>query len=247
MATSQLQIQDRERELRNRHVKMKERLTEHTKNLKSLAIGETVYAQNQLGNFPRKWDKTGAIVECKPYDQYLVRLDGSRRVTLRNRKFLRAYTPWQNLGNQTPARAPESPQIIANDQHEKIVNETDDITQINHEVPPSVDNTPMETNPNTPYIRQDIDTSIRELPYIVGWNPEVQDFINRTEATNLTKPNKEPAWIRRVRPHNRRELWNKTLPLEKAKGIICVQNHEVHAMNWGEVYKHTHLNPSPWQ
>ena len=33
------------------------------------------------------------IVEVRQFDQYVVRVDGSGRVTLRNRKFLRKYTP----------------------------------------------------------------------------------------------------------------------------------------------------------
>ena len=49
--------------------------------------------QNQIGLHPKRWDKTGSIVEVKQYDQYVVSVDGSRRVTLRNRKFLRHYIP----------------------------------------------------------------------------------------------------------------------------------------------------------
>ena len=91
------QMEDREKALRKRHVQMKERLTEHTKTLPCLEPGKAVYVQNQLGNFPRKWDKTGVIVECRPHQQYVIRLDGSRRVTLRNRKFIREFTPWQEI------------------------------------------------------------------------------------------------------------------------------------------------------
>ena len=54
-----------------------------------------VFVQNQVGNKPRRWDKTGTIVECKDFDQYLVKMDGSGRLTLRNRKFLRKRTPLQ--------------------------------------------------------------------------------------------------------------------------------------------------------
>ena len=47
--------------------------------------------QNQSGNNPTRWDKCGVIVEMLPFDQYRVMLDGSRRTTLRNRKYLRPY------------------------------------------------------------------------------------------------------------------------------------------------------------
>ena len=36
-----------------------------------------------------KWDRTGVVVEVLPYDQYRVKVDGSGRVSLRNRQFLR--------------------------------------------------------------------------------------------------------------------------------------------------------------
>jgi hypothetical protein len=46
--------------------------------------------QNQTGNYPSRWDKTGTIVEIGPGPrQYHVRADGPGRVTMRNRKFLR--------------------------------------------------------------------------------------------------------------------------------------------------------------
>ena len=52
-----------------------------------------MWIQNQTGPHPTKWNKTGVVVEVKQHDQYLVRVDGSNRLTLRNRKFLRKYTP----------------------------------------------------------------------------------------------------------------------------------------------------------
>ena len=83
----------REEALRNRHMRAMERWSEHTKRLSPLKIGDAVRIQNQTGQFPNKWDKTGRVVEVKQFDQYVVRVDGSGRVTLRNRKFLRKYVP----------------------------------------------------------------------------------------------------------------------------------------------------------
>ena len=83
----------REEALRNRHMKAAERWSEHTKQLPPLIVGNTVRIQNQTGQFPKKWDKTGRVVEVRQFNQYVVRVDGSGRVTLRNRKFLRKYTP----------------------------------------------------------------------------------------------------------------------------------------------------------
>ena len=83
----------REEALRNRHQKMCERLSEHTQHLPPLKVGDCVRVQNQRGPHPTKWDKSGIVVEVRQFDQYIVRLDGSGRVTLRDRKFLRKYVP----------------------------------------------------------------------------------------------------------------------------------------------------------
>ena len=74
-------------------MKAAERWSEHTKSLTPLKVGDMVRIQNQTGNFPTKWDKTGCVVEVRQFDQCVVRVDVSGRVTLRNRKFLRKYVP----------------------------------------------------------------------------------------------------------------------------------------------------------
>ena len=58
-----------------------------------LNLGNIVSLQNQAGPRAKKWDRTGVVVEVLPFDQYRVKVDGSGRVTLRNRQFLR------NLGH----------------------------------------------------------------------------------------------------------------------------------------------------
>ena len=86
----------REEALRNRHMKTAQRWSEHTRRLPPLKVGDTVRIQNQTGPYPNKWDKTGMVIEVRQFDQYVVKVDGSGRVTLRNRKFLRRYTPVQS-------------------------------------------------------------------------------------------------------------------------------------------------------
>ena len=83
----------REQALRNRHMKAAEKWTEHTKRLPPLKVGDKVRIQNQTGQHPNKWDKTGTVVEVKQFDQYCIKVDGSGRVSLRNRKFLRKFIP----------------------------------------------------------------------------------------------------------------------------------------------------------
>ena len=43
--------------------------------------GDNVFLQNLVGNHPRRWERTSKVVECKEYDQYLVKVDGSGRTT----------------------------------------------------------------------------------------------------------------------------------------------------------------------
>jgi hypothetical protein len=88
-------LQAREEALRKRHMLAAERWSEHTKRLPQLTVGDHVFVQNQTGPHPLKWDKTGQVVEVRQHDQYVIRTDGSGRVTLRNRKFLRKYTPFR--------------------------------------------------------------------------------------------------------------------------------------------------------
>ena len=83
----------KERAMRCRMIGNCERLDEHTRPLTPLRIGDQVLIQNQRGPHPTKWDKSGMIVDAKPYDQYLVKVDGSGRLTTRNRRFLRTFLP----------------------------------------------------------------------------------------------------------------------------------------------------------
>ena len=85
----------REEARRNRHMKDAERWTVHTRRLPPLAVSHHVRIQNQTGPHPNKWDKTGIFIEVSQFDQYVVRVDGSSRITLRNHKFLRRYVPVQ--------------------------------------------------------------------------------------------------------------------------------------------------------
>ncbi|KAK5915526.1 hypothetical protein CesoFtcFv8_001108 [Champsocephalus esox] len=79
--------------LRTRMSRTTESLGTHSRPLRPLALGERVFLQNQQGPSPHKWDRSGIVVESPGHDQYRIRVDGSGRLTLRNRRFLRAYTP----------------------------------------------------------------------------------------------------------------------------------------------------------
>ena len=85
--------EDREKALAKRQYKTREKLNEHVKELKPLQVGQSVLVQNQSGNHGKRWARTGTVVETGPGPrQYAVRMDGSRNVSLRNRKYLRSFT-----------------------------------------------------------------------------------------------------------------------------------------------------------
>ncbi len=105
-------LADREETLQKRHSKDHDRWSEHTRTLPQLMIGDLVRIQNQTGQFPNKWDKTGCIVEVRQHHQYLVRVDGSRRLTLRNRQFLRRYHTKSTSYSKDMSMDPPAQQFI---------------------------------------------------------------------------------------------------------------------------------------
>ena len=73
-----------------------EKLSQNTRALQPLKVGDVVQVQNQVGCRPSKWDITGTVIDVGKYDQYTVRIDGSGRMTLRNRKFLKKIVPYSH-------------------------------------------------------------------------------------------------------------------------------------------------------
>ena len=88
--------QKREEAFLKRHYANAEKVERGARVLKELNIGDHVYIQDQYGNSPRKWSKSGVIVESAGYDSFIVKVDGSGKVTRRNRQFLRRFTPFQS-------------------------------------------------------------------------------------------------------------------------------------------------------
>ena len=80
---------------------------EHSKELKPLKCKTQVIIQEQ-----GRWFKIGRVVEVLPNRQYLVRLEGSGRLTLRNRRFLKPlqqtpkFIPSPSVPNNPPKYAP---------------------------------------------------------------------------------------------------------------------------------------------
>ena len=85
----------RDEALKQCHMIHKDQWSEHNKALIPVHIDDRVRIENQNGHHPKKWDQTGIVIEVYLFHQYLMRIDGSGRQSLRNRnrKFLRKYIP----------------------------------------------------------------------------------------------------------------------------------------------------------
>ena len=81
----------REQALAKRHAREHEKWQQHTQPLPPLQVGDHVYLQNLTGNHPRRWERTGVVVEVRQFHQYVVRVDGSGRLTIRSRQHLRKF------------------------------------------------------------------------------------------------------------------------------------------------------------
>ena len=81
----------KEEALRSRLVRTCEKLEKGSKELEPLREGDTVFIQNQDGSKPLKWDREGTVIHTGQHDQYLVRVHGTGRLTLRNLRFLRKF------------------------------------------------------------------------------------------------------------------------------------------------------------
>ena len=141
----------REKAMAHRHQLGHEKWSEHVTKLPALKVGDKVFLQNQVGNHPRLWERTGTVVEVLQHDQYRVRVDGSGRVTLRNRKYLRLYIPFRS----SPP-VPSSPTLPV----------TPVVTpRAPAQLPPATPRVPAPAQPVTPVTPpQQPQASPRELP-----------------------------------------------------------------------------------
>ena len=86
--------EQREKALARRHRDKGAELARGTQDHLPLEPGTVVMVQNQVGRSANKWDKSGVVVAERGNSQYQVKLDGSGRVTLRNRAFLKRIVPF---------------------------------------------------------------------------------------------------------------------------------------------------------
>ena len=83
----------KEQAIKSRLIKSCEHLEQGSRELPSLREGDQVLVQNQNKSNPRfkKWDQQGTIIALDGNDQCLIKIHGSGRVTLRNRRFVKKF------------------------------------------------------------------------------------------------------------------------------------------------------------
>ena len=174
----------KETALRTRFTKSSEALNEHARALLPLSVGDRCFVQNQTGTAPIKWDRTGIVTGVLPHDQYVVKVDGSGRVTKRNRRFLRAFKPASTKIEPPPRTALQ----------EALPNRCLLCNPVVPADPEIQDRVPIEA----PAAPAQPDCTLDEcLPNVV--DEPVEPLLPKTPPT---KPQTIPAALLRILPHN---------------------------------------------
>lgn len=64
--------QEKEAALRTCFHCTSESLASHARPLQPLRLGDKCYVQNQAGNYPKRWDRSGTVLESLGHDSYIV-------------------------------------------------------------------------------------------------------------------------------------------------------------------------------
>ena len=167
--------------LRARFIKTTERINQHSRDLPPLEPGTRCFLQDQTGNSKKRWHCTGVVLEVQPHDKYVVKVDGTGRVTTRNRRFLRMYKPYST---ERPFLLPDA-------------SDHDPLNNHSHTLPrPEADEAPVVDVDRTPDVLPDASKDQTLLP-VVNEQP------SPAETCPRTLPNKSvPLAVRRLDPHN---------------------------------------------
>ena len=144
----------RELAFRTRVQRGAERWTQNTRDLRPLKPGMRVMLQNQhgAGKAAKRWDRTGLVLDDLGHNKYRVKVDGSGRVTDRNRQFLRQFTP---VTHSQPGPRPDyhqpvvdpEPQIIPSQSPAPVLRDPEPVV---HEPEPNPVIIPQTPTPSIP-------------------------------------------------------------------------------------------------
>ena len=130
---------NREKSLSRRNARLIEKYNRTAHTLRPLLKGQIVSIQCTNN---ARWSTTGQVIEILPHNQYRIRVDGSGRITLRNRRFLRKL---ETLVTPHPILSPSNgtPILEGNDESKApALQTTDSETAPQPPLPPSSTNQP---------------------------------------------------------------------------------------------------------
>ena len=199
----------KEKAMRARYTRTTEKLGAHSRALSPLKNGMKVYVQNQQGHQPNKCDRSGTIVNVECNDLYLIKIDGTGRLTLRNRRFLRIFVPGTAaIGDPLPWQRVSSPTLVCH-QPALVTSPPDRIREL--QASPSLSQctpeltvlppTPEAENPFAP------DKPAVAEPYIstdrvaMAVTPSPTTTLQKVPAAVLTTPEPTPTASRVPRTH----------------------------------------------
>ena len=183
------------------HAKSAEYYNKHTQVLPPLTPGDRVLLQNQMGNHPNCWEKTGLIVETLGNRLCQIKVDGSNYITLRNRCFLRKITPFAPSTRPLPQIPPTMPELLPLQQEK-----TDFMPQ---EVPTRVTQSPPMLPEKTSPAEMDTQVETTTEPISHTLPPSPLSATPPSPAV-IAKPSETPPVQRSQRP---RSPWRNLSPV----------------------------------
>ena len=197
---------NREKAMAKRHSREHEKWSEHTNVMPPLRVGDYVYVQNLVGNHPKRWERTGIVVEVRQYHQYVVKVDGSGRVTLRNRQHLRKFTPFNK---------PSQDDLIS--QHVLVIppvmsTPTSQPSSPRNESPSPNGNTYEDMLANDSPVTHPPKTVSSSPPLLTSENPEPNPDIVTSRSVTLPPAKKIPLALARLMPHNEQGIAENSRP-----------------------------------
>ena len=196
--------QQKEEALRQRFHHAAEERNTHSRALPDLRVGDRCYIQNQNGNNPKRWDRSGTVVESRGHDSYTLKVDGTGRLTRRNRRFLRCFQPVSfDINSDAPTRPYFSTTAPAR---------TTDLTQQQPCVPVSPSTVqPSKSSEETvsvpPVALQEATPSLEEPPLVT----EVPTSVTEAPPYVTDAPQRQPP-SPTVTPHSPRPRRNSKAP-----------------------------------
>ena len=134
--------------------------------------------QHGAGKSAKRWDRTGLVLDDLGHNKYRVKVDGSGRVTDRNRQYLRQFTP---VTHSQPGPRP--------DYHQPVIDPEPPVALPHTEVPVPSDPEPVISVPEpTPVIIPQTPTPSIPPPVVQPSTPESPSFATPPSTPVASNP-----------------------------------------------------------